>query len=239
MLREKNVKILLLMFIIGVLVIDMTRQAHNQSWGIMNNEKQTTQTQITLTGGNLDQIVPIDEDAIADERYRDTPQEAIEAVQTLAPLEQVYRWKVDEVIFQKESDEYALILYRAIRDKNMHCTTLVKLKKKYFNETVKYAVLSWNPYEYGRHIIVAGGFRSYVQNHLDLMDMGRDMGIEPEKKRFLWGISAFDDIYKLRIEGQAPTEIIPYVEFDQQFYFWYYDDIQSDKPFSQMEFTVE
>ena len=236
--RKKKIQILLLIFIIGVLVIDIMRQAHNQSWGTANNGQQKIQTQITLSGGDLDEIAPIDEDAIADERYKDTALEAIEAVQALAPPEQVYRWKVDEVIFQKENDEYAILYYRAVKDKNKECFTFVKLKKKQVDGLIKYAVLAFNPTEHTRKTQYIGGFNGYVQRNLELADINRNMGIDPNK-RFIWSATIHDDIYKLRIEGQAPTEIIPYMEFDRQLYFWYYDDIQSDKPFSQMEFTVE
>ena len=239
MAKKKMIRIIVLVGIICVLGLDLMRIAKDQGFA-MSGQGQMGQTQITFTGGNLDQIAPIDEDAIADERYRDTPQEAIEAVQALAPPEQVYRWKVDEVIFQKESDEYAVLYYRAVKDKNQECFTFVKLKKKQVAGSVKYAVLTFNPHERNTKdkFMKMGGFDYYVQINLSMKDMDRNMGVDPEK-RFIWGSTFYDDIYHLKIEGQAPTEIIPYMQFDRQFYFWYYDDIQSDKPYSQMEFTVE
>ena len=240
---SKKIKVVALIVVICILVLDMMHQMYDRGSDIINAQWKNDQTKITITEGNLDKGAPIDEDAIADERYRETPQEAIEAVQTLAPPEEIYRWHVDEVIFQKESDEYMVLYYRAILNKNVECFTFIKLKKKQIDGAVKYTALFWESFEHTNKKQLVDidlyGFNGYVQSNLHLADMERDMSVEPGVKRFVWSATTYDDIYKLKIEGQAPTEIIPYMEFDQQFYFWYYDDIQSDKPFSQMEFTVE
>ena len=41
----------------------------------------------------------------------------------------------------------------------------------------------------------------------------------------------------LRIEGQSPTEVIEYEFFGKPEYFWYYEDLDSDKP--SAEWTIE
>ena len=51
-----------------------------------------------------------------------------------------------------------------------------------------------------------------------------------DDKTFIWGLFRTPEIYTLQIEGQSPTNIIP-VEFnDEIIYFWYFEDLQTDKP---------
>lgn len=48
-------------------------------------------------------------------------------------------------------------------------------------------------------------------------------------ERFIWGFTQLPEIQNLEIETQKPDEVIKYQEFGNDWYFWYYTDLQSDK----------
>ena len=50
-----------------------------------------------------------------------------------------------------------------------------------------------------------------------------------DNKIFVWGISQTPRIHTLRIEGQSPTEVIPVILDGYMIYFWYFEDLQTDK----------
>ncbi len=80
-------------------------------------------------------------------------------------------------------------------------------------------------------------------NQLKMSDFMRNLSINPNQ-RFVWGCMPKDKlkkgeaIEKLRVEGQKPDGVIEYKSFDKTWYFWYYEDLESDKPGSQLEYTL-
>ena len=50
-----------------------------------------------------------------------------------------------------------------------------------------------------------------------------------ETKRFVWGVSQTERIRSLRIEGQLVAEVIEIELGGENVYFWYYDDLETDK----------
>ncbi len=202
------------------------------------HQKKSTQTEVVITGGNLDVLKPIDEDAIEDSEYRNTIEEALKYQGDNSNPENAYMYNVDEVLFQLESDKYSTIYYRSVKSKTEECYTMAKLKKKLIDGNIKYVFLSCNYSEMEDNAWIVGSFESIVESKLKLLDVARDLGPNPEK-RFVYGDTKDEKIFKLKIEGQEPTGIIPYESFDEQWYFWYYEDLKSDKPGSQLEFTVE
>ena len=49
-------------------------------------------------------------------------------------------------------------------------------------------------------------------------------------KTFVWGVSQTENVNDLEIEGQSATEVIE-VELDGEVgYFWYFDDLETEKP---------
>ena len=72
---------------------------------------------------------------------------------------------------------------------------------------------------------------------MTLGDYMQSVNIDPSKGRFIYGESRYKEIYRLKVEGQKPTEIIPYKVFREQWYFWYYENLESDKAGNQLEYT--
>ncbi|MCL2426880.1 MAG: hypothetical protein FWD05_11165 [Oscillospiraceae bacterium] len=48
-------------------------------------------------------------------------------------------------------------------------------------------------------------------------------------QRYVWGISRTERVHNLAIEGQPVTEVIEFEHNGQTLYFWYFDDLQTDK----------
>ena len=50
-----------------------------------------------------------------------------------------------------------------------------------------------------------------------------------DTKRFVWGLSQSENIRSLKIEGQPVTEVIEIELGTDKVYFWYFDDLKTDK----------
>ncbi|MCL2426879.1 MAG: hypothetical protein FWD05_11160 [Oscillospiraceae bacterium] len=48
-------------------------------------------------------------------------------------------------------------------------------------------------------------------------------------QRYVWGISRTERVHNLAIEGQPVTEVIEFEHNGQTLFFWYFDDLQTDK----------
>ena len=59
---------------------------------------------------------------------------------------------------------------------------------------------------------------------------GRQFDATDDNKIFIWGLSQTSRIYTLQVEGQPPTNIIPVDMDGETIYFWYFEDLQTDKP---------
>ena len=116
---------------------------------------------------------------------------------------------------------------------------MAKFKIKIIDGEKKYTSLYGTLEEHNRHYNRLFSAKSSVRVSLSCLCIDRDYSVYPGEKRFCWGISDYEKVNDLVIEGQRPTAVIPYTACDNQSYFWYYEDIQSDKPFDEMEFTFE
>ena len=199
----------------------------------------STQSELIITDGSLDEMMPIDEEAIEDSKYYDSVQEASEARKSSSDAEQGYMCNIDEIIFQAESDGYVTIFYRSVKNEKVEGFTLAKFKKKVFDGKTKYAFLTCSFSESKKDSWTVMGFEELLKHILALSDYERDMSVYPGEKRFIWGNSKSESVFNLKIEGQEPTGIIPYECFGEQRYFWYYEDLQSDKPGNLLEYTFE
>lgn len=84
-----------------------------------------------------------------------------------------------------------------------------------------------------------GDSTDVVRSYLDFIDYMKSMDVSGKNQRFVWGKHPFSNIDTLKIEGQEPTEITPYEMFGKTRYFWYYEDLESDKPGQQLEYDME
>ena len=179
------------------------------------------------------------------DEYYDTMQEALlNATINLEPEEQ-YRRNIDEVIKQFESDEYVLLIYRSIKNKKEEAYNEVRFKiytengeKQYYFEKMRGTTAEYNS-------IYLGNAQEVVENCLVGSDIFGSMGVNPDEERFMYGAVREDffeegeSIEELKVEGQKPDEIIEYESFGKTWYFWYYNDLQSDKSSSELKVTLK
>lgn len=239
--KKRNLIIKILVIIVFLSIIgNLTLQLAapwmaNKMMNDLNVKKE-----ITITTDGTSGVFPVvDEDNIADSRYRDSIEEAVRLDSVVKEIGDVYICKVDEIIFEMESDEYKIVFYRSIKNDKFQRLTFAKFKKKEIDGQMKYAYLYSTIFDRKKGAKVWGDFKSSTESSLQFSDFDRDRGVEPGVKRFLWGVTTYDDVYRMKIEGQEPTEIIAYDVFGKDNYFWYYEDIQSDKLFREMELTVD
>lgn len=87
--------------------------------------------------------------------------------------------------------------------------------------------------------------REVIENFIVSSEIIGSIGINPEEERFIYGEVCEDffeegeSIENLKIEDQKPDEIIEYDSFGKTWYFWYYNDLQSDKKYDELEFTLK
>lgn len=178
------------------------------------------------------------EEDIPDSEYQDTLQKALEEGRTDLEEETEYQTNVDEVIMSLENEEYISVFFRSVKDKDQECFTIAKFRKKDIGGETKYFFLSGFPSIYTTSDSYFGdNFEKYIRGNLTLGDYMQSVNIDPSKGRFIYGESRYKEIYRLEVEGQRPTEIIPYKVFGEQWYFWYYKNLASDKVGSQLEYT--
>lgn len=174
---------------------------------------------------------------IPDSKYQDTLQKALEEGRTDLEEETEYQTNVDEVIMSLENEEYISVFFRSVKDKDQECFTMAKFRKKDIDGETKYFFISAFPRETEREALYLDDFKEIIGGNLALSDYMQSVNINPAKGRFIYGENRHKEIYKLEVEGERPTEIIPYKVFGEQWYFWYYENLESDKAGSQLEYT--
>ena len=182
---------------------------------------------------------PIDEDSIPDSEYYPSPEQAMKNSSFQVEPEEVYQKNMDEVIAKFENENYASVYFKSIKDKNTECLTFAKFKKKVIEGEERYTYITGFPTESERDNFTIGTLESLVQGQLALSDFTQSVNIDPENTRFVWGDCNSKEIYKLKIEGQKPSGIIPYESFGEKWYFWYYENLESDIAGSQLQFTLD
>ena len=77
-----------------------------------------------------------------------------------------------------------------------------------------------------------------VRDTAPFFDYFGNFGIT-EGNRFIFGSLKSEEVKKLKIEGQSPTEVIEYISNGEKEYFWYYDNLISDKPSTELNIEIE
>lgn len=180
------------------------------------------------------------------EVYYDTMQDALWYSTISLELEEQYRRNIDEVIKKFEGDEYETIFYRSVKDKREEALNYVRFKIQYVEGEKKYcanrmtgATMRYNS------IYMKTTSEEMIRGFILASDL-LGVGVNPDKDRFICGELAekkhFDEgesIYNLTIEGQKPDEIIEYEVFGETWYFWYYNDLQSDKSYEELDINLK
>lgn len=185
---------------------------------------------ITYSGG-MDEV---NEDEIPDDYYYSTVESAMQNADIETEDGCEYQRNIDEIIETFENDNYITIYFRSIKSESEESFTMAKFKKKNINDNQKYCFLSETLNVAKKGSLIENNTRKLVVNALTMMDYMQGENIEANEKKFLWGICRDSKIYSLKIEDQKPDGIIKYNVFNREEYFWYYEDLKSDKPVDEM-----
>ena len=232
---KKVVVVILAAF--GVIFLMLIGMALLSELGIIENSSDEPQIRIEYKPQNIGE--QIDEETIPDSQYYSSPADAMKNSYPETDPEQIYRKNIDEEIARFENEDYVSIYFRSVKDKNTECFTFAKFKKKIIEGEEKYTFLTSIPTESEREAPILGTWESIIETQLALNDYKQNVNIDPEHTRFVFGDCQTEKIYNMKVEGQSPTGIIPYESFGEQWYFWYYENLESDIAGTQLEFTLE
>ena len=243
--------VLIWIVVIGGMLFLFSRQAKRNIAEMTKDMEVNTEDRKEVTGDNPEISVNITKDAFANQQnasndYYDTMQEALLNATISLELEEQYRRNIDEVIKEFESDEYALLVYRSVKDKKEEAYNEVRFyirrendKKQYCFEKMRGDTARYNS------IYLDADAKELIEAQLIGSDIIGNIGVNPDDERFMYGHMRGDcfgdgeSMNALRVEGQKPDEIIEYESFGRKWYFWYYNDLQSDKPSSELEVTLK
>ena len=170
--------------------------------------------------------------------YADTKEEALTYHVDYYFGEFSYMSKVNDVIKIFENDDYATMFYHCLNEKDKKVEGFVasKFEVRTVNGKKQYALTTLNRIEFhGKRFLkpLEGERRKSA-----LYDYLAKYSIV-EGNRFFYGTTDSEKIETLKIEGQSPTEIIEYTCLGKPEYFWYYENIISDKPSSEFEIEMD
>ena len=177
--------------------------------------------------------------------YADTKEAALVVVNQKIYFaeEYLYASKVSDIIKIFENNDYATMFYFSKKDSKEGALVIAKFKIKILEDKKQYALLTAIIRGYGNSKRIKETperqFEIFCQaiQVLDLPNL-KDLGIT-EGNRFIFGGLDPEYVKRLKIEGQSPTEIIEYTLYGEKRYFWYYENLISDKPSSQFDIEVE
>ena len=150
-----------------------------------------------------------------------------------------YQNNIEELIKRFDSDKYVTIYFKSKKDNDTECITMAKFIKKLINGSEKYAFLSSIPTEIRSNAKSVGSIKNLIRDQLTLSDYTQNMNVNPENTRFVFGDCKSKEVYKMKIEGQEPTEVIQYESCQGKRYFWYYENLESNIAGKNLKFTLE
>ncbi|WP_461812370.1 hypothetical protein [Faecalimonas sp.] len=180
----------------------------------------------------------INEDEIEDSHYFSSLEESIKADNPKeADLE--YQNNIEEIIKRFDSDKYVTIYFKSPKGKDIECITMAKFIKKVIDGSEKYAYLSSMPTEIRSNAKSVGSIKNLIRDQLTVSDYIQNMNVNPDNSRFVFGDCRAKEVYKLKIEGQEPAEVIQYDSCQGKRYFWYYENLESNIAGKNLKFTLE
>lgn len=180
-----------------------------------------------------------DETKLLDDNYADSIEEALVRSSNNYEKGEEYRGHIDKIIKQFENEHYTSVFFISEKDDTEASLTFAKFKIKEINQKKKYAYVT-STYE----VIKKGrpydkDTMSLMKSQLALSDALQDLNIGSENKRFIYGNVHKKDIYNTKVEGKEPDEIIYFEIRDKPFYFWYYENFQSDKAGNSLTIEIQ
>ena len=118
---------------------------------------------------------------------------------------------------------------------------ITKFYKK-IDGTIKYALVRDSPSGIRKHLI---GYeknpKENVRFSLESSSVTRMLvyRFEESDERTLWGTSKLEEVNYLLVDGQKPDEVIKYKRYDEDWYFWYYRDLESNADVDDIKIVFE
>lgn len=232
---RKALLIIVIIFILALALIFGIRILVGQSYFKTFTEVSDEKGEYRLYNTNA----LADEESIPDSDYYESLEEALKHSKPDGGSKYSYQKNIDEIIVQFENEDYISIYFRSVKDKDTETLTFAKFKKKMIGNEKKYVFLLSNPTEVKRGTSSGDNIKEWIKSRLVLSDYEQNVNIDPENSRFVYGDCTFKEIYSLKVEGQEPSNIIPYELFGETRYFWYYENIESNVEGSKLAFTLE
>lgn len=166
--------------------------------------------------------------------YVDTMEDALTINPDYYFGDDTYANKVNRVIKVFENDNYTTMFYISVENLKAEAFVGAKFKVRTVNEKKQYALIHAIRSEHEGESRI----KPLKMLHLEApaYDYLSDFGIT-EGNRFIFGTLGTEKVKTLKIEGQSPTEVIEYTLLGEKEYFWYYENLISDKP--SAEFDIE
>ena len=180
-----------------------------------------------------------------DALFSDSMEKALQSVDWYGQ-EQSYRRKNIQTLKVFEGHEYESVFYRSVKNEEEEAVNWVLFRIRYDEKGKK----QYKPV-YNNGLIVRKDERNvqlsealsageYIRIEIDMNEIA-DMNVGESGNRFVFGntekkvLTEGENIYSLEIEGQQPDEIIEYEVFGEKWYFWYYNNLKTDKAADEME----
>lgn len=208
---------------------------------VKDDDEENTNLTVNVTGNPFST-----QESEKENIYYDSMQEALLNSTISLELEEQYRRNIDEEIKLFENDKYALLFYRSIKDKKEEAFNLVRFRiQSGENNNKQYRAEHMTGHMHKYNDIYISNAEEVIESALWVSEVEKTLGINTDEKRFTYGTVCEDffeegeNIENLKIEGQKPDEIIEYESFGRTWYFWYYNDLQSNKKYDELEFTIK
>lgn len=242
--KTNTMTTVLIVIAIALLVILMTiKYAIDGVKSIQFNKKSIIMENNSDTSLEVEGVYYTNEDIekkLTDNDYYDTVDIAMKNAKLHYLKGDEYQQNIDEIVKYLENENYIAVFFRSVESERVECFTLAIFKKKEIKETTKYAFIRCESTEtFKNEIIIQGEYKDNIEGRLRYIDLIQDYNIDRENTRFMYGKIRSNTVYSLEIEGQRPTEIIEYEVFGKKRYFWYYEDLQSNKPGSELEVKLD
>ena len=154
------------------------------------------------------------ESLLSDENYANSIQDALLSASIEFEQGEEYKTHIDKIIKEFENENYKSVLYISEKNDIESSLTFSKFKIKEVDGKKRYA---------------------HITSVHEVIKKDRS----PDNSRFLYGFVHDEDIYNTKIENKKPDEIIYFELCEKPFYFWYYENFQSDKSGKSLSIEIE
>lgn len=179
------------------------------------------------------------ESLLSDENYANSIQDALLSASIEFEQGEEYKAHIDKIIKEFENENYKSVLYISEKNDIESSLTFSKFKIKEVDGKKRYAHITSVHEVIKKDRPYDKDTMSLLKSQLALSDSLQDLNISPDNSRFLYGFVHDEDIYNTKIENKKPDEIIYFELCEKPFYFWYYENFQSDKSGKSLSIEIE